>query len=36
LSKIKSAPYNAVHLMYGSGCAFLSKTNFMWEMVLFI
>jgi len=29
-SKIESAPYNVVRLMYESGCAFSSKTNFMW------
>jgi len=30
ISKIKSAPYNAVRLMYESGCAFSSRTSFMW------
>jgi len=29
-SKIESAPYNVVRLMYESGCAFSSRTNFMW------
>jgi len=29
-SKIESAPYNVVHLMYESGCAFSPRTHFMW------
>jgi len=29
-SKIESAPYNAVRLMYESGCAFSSRANCMW------
>jgi len=35
-SKIKSVPYNAMPLMYGSGCAFSSRTTFMWQTMLFI
>ena len=35
-SKIESAPYNAVRLMYKSGCAFSSRTNCTWQTVLFI
>jgi len=27
---MEGMPYNAVHLMYGSGCAFSSRTDFMW------
>jgi len=30
MPKIESAPYNAVRLMYESGCAFSSGTSFMW------
>jgi len=28
--KIESVPYDTVYLMYGSGCAFSCRTNFMW------
>jgi len=29
-SKIESVSYNAVQLMYESGCAFSPRTNYMW------
>jgi len=36
LAILKCVPYNAVCVMYESGCTFPSRTNFMWQTVLSI